>query len=85
MRLRAEPGELRKWFSEGVEIGATHLIVFYDPYDHIDERTFVTSDESPWVIWDRLAVNFVVRAIYDLGAHMEEQVAQEPPPFNLPL
>ena len=99
MRLRAEVKELRRWFDEGREKGATHLIVYYDPYDHEDERSFVMPDQSAWAEWDSIMrfsaivtginptreMQFVVRAIYDLNVDVETQIAQRPPPFNLPL
>jgi hypothetical protein len=42
--------ELRQWFLEGVELGASHMIVVCDTYDHEDYPVYVKQVPTEQII-----------------------------------
>lgn len=44
--MAATKDEISRWFDEGVESGATHMIVVCDTFDHEDYPVYVKDDED---------------------------------------
>ena len=45
--MKTTKDDIRRWFKEGVERNATHMIVICDTFDWSDFPCYVMSDENP--------------------------------------
>lgn len=70
--------DLRRWFREGVESGATHMAVLVDRFDHEDYPVYVKPGQDPrQVVAQELRVDMTgLMEVYHLGMDMEWQIAQ---------
>lgn len=46
--MTATKADLIRWFDEGVERGATHMIVVVDRYDHENFPVYIPTDKDPF-------------------------------------
>ena len=52
--MAASRGDLKRWFEEGVEEGASHMIVVCDTFDYEDYPVFVMPNDKFWKKYDEM-------------------------------
>jgi len=80
--------ELGRWFDDGVERGATHLIVVCDQYDYTDFPVYVQPGQDPTELFEqeRAKPLQAVMEVYCLSMDRAAQLAErrafhlDPPP-----
>lgn len=68
--------EIAGWFDKGVMIGATHLIVVCDTYDHEDYPVFMSSPADCLAKYKHPGEMQRVMEVYDLAQDKAEQMAE---------
>ena len=73
--------DLREWFKEGVEKGATHMIVTCDTFSYEDYPVYVMPDEDVHKRYsEHNGPNMQrVMEVYNLSQDMEEQLSHSGP------
>ena len=64
---------LRGWFKEGIQRGATHIVVVCDTYDWQDYPYYVMPDENVREVASRMEK---VMEVYSLSRDREEQLSE---------
>lgn len=89
--MAASKQDIRGWFQRGLEIGATHMIVVCDTFDHEDYPVYVKPGEDPREQEKGYRGEFSrVMEVYAMHLDMETQLAEErafhyePPPNGDP-
>lgn len=79
--------EIEQWFRDGVEQGATHMIVVCDTFDYEDYPVYVASDQNFRKIVSKYQLSAgnmqKVMEVYDLSKGMAEQVYCDERVMNL--
>lgn len=71
--MAATRDDLRRWFQEGVDQGATHMIVVCDTYDYEDYPVYVSESEN---VRERSKEFGKVMEVYSLTMSMEYQMSE---------
>lgn len=71
--------DIRKWFLEGVEKNATHMIIYRNLSDGHYEKIFIFEGENPMKIYDdhNDELNYLAFEVYSLKQDMEKQLKEE--------
>ncbi|MFI6226618.1 hypothetical protein ACIBCR_04765 [Micromonospora echinospora] len=80
--------EIGRWFDEGVERGATHMIVVCDQYDHTDFPVYVQPGQDVTEVYEQERAQSLqqVMEVYCLSLDRADQLAErrafhlDPPP-----
>jgi hypothetical protein len=79
--------DIARWFRDGVDIGATHMIVVCDTFDYEDYPVYVSPEQKvrKVVAAHQLSAGNMqkVMEVYDLRKDMKEQVGSPGLVFNL--
>ena len=68
---------IRNWLREGVEMGATHVIVAHDSFDGCDHPGFVMPGESVYGEMSKCAeAHCRIMEVYALHVDIEEQLRE---------
>lgn len=65
---------ISKWFDEGIELKATHMIVVCDTFDYEDYPVYVMPDQDVWLIEKSIGAMQRVMEVYNLSDSKEEQI-----------
>lgn len=71
--------DIRKWFEEGKQRGATHLAIIWDEMTMANTPVFVLPGQNPRVIVNtqrQLGCTYVLMEVYKLSLPLEGQLAE---------
>jgi hypothetical protein len=66
--------DIKDWFNRGEAMGAKHMLVMCDTYDHDDYPVFTHSDSECIAKYQNPGAMQRVMEVYDLSADKEEQL-----------
>lgn len=74
--MAASQNQIRQWIERGIEMGATHVIVVVDTFDHEDYPVFVKPNESvkTRISYYQGASMQDVMEVYNLSMDIESQI-----------
>ena len=72
--MAATRQDIQRWFEEGVEKGATHMIVICDTYDWEDYPVYVSKEEDVRKVYDEWRKTQRVMEVYSLKMSMADQM-----------
>lgn len=74
--MTATKDKIREWLEQGVETGATHVIIVYDSWDYEDYPVYVDKDQSIHEeVAKRNGRNMLrVMEVYNLSMDIEAQL-----------
>ncbi|CAH0343681.1 hypothetical protein [Rhizobium sp. CECT 9324] len=76
--MAASRADIESWFEHGAELGATHLIVVCDTFDHEDYPVFVKPEQSSREVaaeYDGKNMQRIME-VYDLSMDKSAQLAE---------
>lgn len=74
---------ISRWFDNGVEKGASYMLVVCDTYDYEDYPVYCYGDEQTWKIYNNPGQMQKVMEVYSLYSDKNEQLIAGRV-FNLP-
>jgi len=82
--MKTTPAVLKAWFDEGVEKGATHMIVMCDTFDYEDYPKYVYPGEEFWDVFDKCRGEAMQRAMEVYSISMGWEAQAEGRAYNTP-